>query len=319
MSLEWKHLTKNDAGAWASLTSAIAEHDGAGYGMSPEIAADELSSELINFEDDSFAVWDGTQLVGWERVTAFERPRFDGVAQTLLSGGVHPNWRNRGIGTELIQRAEARSREILDSSHPDSPHVMHVDSGSGDGPSIPLLVDNGFVLVRKYQDMERKVTSPTDLPDLSELGQQIRVRAVRDDDLEEIRRAHNDAFRAHWGWWPTTHEEWADEFSSITFRPQFSRIAVNPDGRVLSYALVNELNPGHPYIEFVGARAETRGMGLGRAAISEVIRNAAINPDIETLYLDVDADNPSKAGNLYTDLGFHITRTWGAYEKNLGR
>ena len=56
-------------------------------------------------------------------------------------------------------------------------------------------------------------------------------------------------------------------------------------------------------------------MGLGRATLTESLRVLAADPQVQTIALDVDAENPSGAVKLYKDLGFEITRTWSALEK----
>ncbi len=318
MSLEWTHLKNDDAEGWSALTTAVAKHDGVGYGLAPEVAAEELGSDLFDLDNDSFAVWDQDRLIAWSRVAVPERPRYDGKAQAMISGGVHPDWRDRGIGTELLERSEERASQILIDLHPDQPHVLHVDSVLDGHVTAALLDAAGFRRVRYFQDMRLDTSTPRDLDNLSRLGQGILVRPLEMSDLEEVRLAHNDAFRNHWGWAPTTAKEWADEWDTETFRPELSRVAVNPQGRVLAYTLVSQRSGEQPYIEYVGARPETRGMGLGRAAISEVVRGAIESPEVTALYLDVDADSPSKAGNLYTDLGFEVIRTWGSWEKDLG-
>lgn len=192
-----------------------------------------------------------------------------------------------------------------------------VESGDAKDPAWELLAENGFVRARYFHDMKRKVLEQEELPDLSQPGEGVTVRPVLASDQDAVRLAHNDAFQSHWGSGPESEDEWAAEFTASTMRPKWSRVAVDQNGRVLAYALVGEWNRGRPYIMLVGARPETRGRGLGRAALSELLRGAIEDPSIECVYLDVDSENPANAGSLYERLGFETTRTWAAFEKDL--
>lgn len=317
MAFEWKHLTKADASVWSELTKAIAAADRHHLSFEPDVAAARVETPGMDAARDTWAVWDGETLVAYAYVLVHEKPRYDGKAQAHVAGGVHPDWRKRGIGTELLGRVEARAQELLESRHPALPHVIVVESGDDQDPAWDLLVNNGFQRARYFHDMKREVTAGEALPDLSHPHEGVTVRPVLPSDQDAVRLAHNDAFQSHWGSGPNSEEEWAAEFTASTMRLEWSRVAVDENGRVLAYALVGEWRGGHPYIMLVGARPETRGRGLGRAALSELLRGAAAEPSIECVYLDVDSENATGAGSLYERLGFEKTRTWAAFQKEL--
>ncbi len=315
MTLTWRPLRTEDAKAWSDLSTAMAAADGHQWIVSPEAAVQRLTASGFDPELDSWAVWDGDHLVAYATCVVGEEPRFDGKAHAYLSGGVHPNWRLRGIGTELIARVEERARAALREKHPDVTRVLFIESGNDQDPAITLLKDNGFVASRRFHDMERERPSQGELPDRSQPAPGIVVRPPTEADEEQTRLAHNDAFRTHWGSAPSTREEWAEEFRDEKTNLELSRIAVDGTGRVLAYSLVSNRTPERPYVELVGSRDEARGMGLGKATLSESLRAMSGNPTVARTALDVDADNPFGAARIYQDLGFLITNTWSAMEK----
>ena len=315
MNLHWQPLRIEDAEAWSELSKAIAAEDRHHWIVSPQNAKDRLSSPNLDREADTWAVWDGDNLVAYAISSVADAPRFDGKVHSYLTGGVHPKWRGRGIGTELLARVNQRAASALRAKYPDVPKVLFIESGDDLDPAIGLLTDNGFEISRHFHDMERDAKSAACLPDRSHPHEGIVVRPLTPDDEEQTRLAHNDAFRTHWGTAPSSVQEWHDDFDEGRIDFSRSRIAVTDDGRVLAYVLVSTTKPERPYVELVGSREEARGMGLGRATLTESLRALAADPQVQTIALDVDAENPSGAVKLYKDLGFEITRTWSALEK----
>ena len=315
MNLKWQPLRIEDAQAWSNLSKAIAAADRHHWTMSPGSARARLSSPSLDLKADTWAVWNGDSLIAYAASSVADAPRFDGKAQSYLTGGVHPDWRGRGIGTELLARVEQRAASALRAKYPDVPKVLFIESGDDQDPAIGLLTDNGFRPVRQFHDMERDARVAAQLPDRSHPYEGIVVRPLTPSDEEQTRLAHNDAFRTHFATAPSSVAEWHEDFNQGQIDFNRSRVAVTEDRRILAYVLVNTTKPERPYIELVGSREEARGMGLGRATLTESLRALATDPEAQSIALDVDAENPSDAVRLYKDLGFEITRTWSALEK----
>lgn len=316
MTLRWTHLREEDTEAWSQLTRLTAKADRHEEYFTAEQLREALTKPGFNPELDTWAVWDGDALVAVGSVGVQDQKRFDGRVQTNASGRVHPDWRRQGIGTEILRRSEERISELAQQRHPGEPFVFTSDGGDEKDPNRILLERAGYRLVRHFQDMQRRIQPGDTVPDLSLREDGVAIRAPREDDYEEIRVAHNDAFRDHWGSWPESPIEWQNMVTDGTFRPEFSRIAVEADGQVLAYALTGQWDAGELYVLLVGTRREARGRGLGKAVISEVVRSAITDGSITRVDLDVDSINPSDANKLYDSLGFEIKRTWGTYEKD---
>lgn len=313
MALTWRPLETKDAQAWAELSEAIAAADRHKWTVSPDSAIRRLSDPSIDRELDTWSVWDGDTIVAYATSAAADELRYDGKAQAYLTGGVHPDWRGQGIGTELLGKVMQRAAAVLDESFPNDEKVLLVESGDEADPAIKLLTDNGFAAQRYFHDMERPAPAPGEMPDRSQPAPTVRVIPASEADSEQIRLAHNDAFRTHWGSGPASPQHWESDMEPIDM--EMSRVAVDENGRVLAYALVDTKKPHRPYINLVGSRAEARGMGLGRATLGEYLRGLEGNADVTETGLDVDSENVFGAGRLYQDLGFEITRTFAAMEK----
>src|SRR6185437_5390212 len=89
----------------AKLLASIAAADDDSDVMTADELLEDFSDPHLDFERGSLACYDGDLMVGY--TTSMWRSSADPVHEMYQWGGVHPAYRGRGIGTGLLQWAEA--------------------------------------------------------------------------------------------------------------------------------------------------------------------------------------------------------------------
>jgi mycothiol synthase len=243
--------------------------------------------------------------MGW----AMLHPSQDAELHAYLQGTVHPDWRRRGIGTELIAWLYARTSEMIaeTGSTAEAAIFQYVDEGNADAAALGERL--GLRTERWFSSMQRDLSEPIDGPPAS-AG--VEVVPYTADRAEDVRVARNDAFRDHWGSLPSPPERWAQFVNGPFLRPDLSALALI-EGRVVAFCLasVNEedweaLGAPNTYIDLIGVVRDQRGRGLAPLVISRTLE-AARDAGLEQAVLDVDTASKTGANTLYERLGFRAT------------
>jgi mycothiol synthase len=312
-------LGADDVAAVAALLDAAEAVDDTGE----HLDADDLvewwvDDELVDLSRDGVAVHlaDG-ELAGY--ATVFAPPTFRDAFGVYLEGRVHPRYRARGIGRELLAWQLERGAELHGERHPEAPARLSVSVHTAMSGQEGLVRRAGMTATRWYRLMERG------LDDLPEVPSVPGVRLVpfdwdRDD---EVRRAHNAAFTQHHGSSERDQASWQHMFTGQrSFRPDLSVLAVE-DGAVVAYALVyvyesdtRATGVREAHFGQIGTLPAARGRGLATAAIAASLR-AAAGADCQKAGLQVDSDNVTGALRLYEGLGFATRRTYVSWTREL--
>jgi len=101
--LRWARLSRADVPAWTALTNLIEEADGTGESYQEADLAEELEEHGFTPETDSWAVWDGEDLIAYGQNRVSANLDAEGSVRCSADGGVHPHWRRRGIGGERFR------------------------------------------------------------------------------------------------------------------------------------------------------------------------------------------------------------------------
>ncbi len=305
----WTPLTAETVAAWADLTNLLAEVDDTDEYYDAEDLAEELSEHGFDPELDSWAAWEGDQLVAFGQLRVSPELTADGDARADLTGGVHPQWRRRGIGTDLLARMEARAVALAAERHPGAPVLLRAEGRKEGSDARPLLAAHGYEPARYFTDMRR------DLPGEPLGSTDPRVRPYSPELAEAVRLAHNDAFSTHWGSTSQSPERWADIVGARSFRADDSRVILGDDGIVLAYVLCGEWVDRELYISLLGTRRSARGQGLARAVLQATVADAGASGRYDVVELGVDSANPTGADALYVSVGFTPIRTQATYTK----
>lgn len=308
--ITWSHLDDASVPAWAALTNLLATADDTGEFYEADDLAEELTEAGFDRARDSWAAWDGDDMVAFGQLRVGTGGQEDGSARCQLDGGVHPRWRGRGIGTELIRRMEERAAELTAERNPGLPFHFRASGGKQGSTAAQLLEGSGYRIVRWFTYMERQ------LPGAPAGEVAVEVVIPTDDDEEAVRLAHNAAFLDHYGFAPLTVERWRDLWHGRVSRPQFSSIVKDANGAVLAYALAQQYVAGELYVALVGTVREARGRGLARACLSRTIDLARRDGGFNVVELDVDSESPTGADRLYTSLGFEVTRSLSVFRRD---
>lgn len=315
--MDWAPISLDDVPAWAILTNALAAADGTGEFYDAEDLAEELDEDGVDPQHDTWAVWDGDQMVAYGQVRVSGMNN-EGVIRCNVDGGVLPSHRRRGIGRELLQRMEDRAVALSTLRHPDQPVQLRT-SGQGENADVRgLLERRGYRPVRYFTLMRIADLQGATLPPESGVGE-VRVVPVDASDAaqrEAVRRAHADAFRDHWGSTEWNPQKWDDFVLGRPFRAALSRVAVAPDGIVLAFSLGSRYVDGEFYIGIVGSRRAARGKGLAKATLIGAL-HAARQAGFAVAELEVDSQNPTGALGLYESVGFVNVKTRAAYAKGV--
>jgi mycothiol synthase len=329
LGLTWRAISLDDIDVWRRLTDAIEAHD------EPNEAPpdrDDLIDELTSgsHQDPTRDSIIGIDADGTARafghLTALPGTT---LRRAFLWGGVHPDWRGRGIGREVLRWQTERAHEaiaeqaVTDPTMVGTPWRIAAHCAEHLAGYTALYSSAGYTLVRWFYTMIRPLgADATPIPDVAAPAA-LRIAPWTEDRDEDVRLAHNEAFAEHWGSQPRDTESWKNwTIEHRTFRRDWSRVALDPSrpdalgqpsvaGYVISHANEHEweaLGYSEGHIALIGVRPAWRGRKLAPALLAEVMRLYAA-AGIDTAGLDVDAGNATGALSLYEGMGFHVKET----------
>ncbi|MGW5189243.1 GNAT family N-acetyltransferase [Kribbella sp. NPDC004138] len=293
MDFTHRPATLDDAPAIHRLIAAAEQLWHGQTDRGPDAVAADLQRPLITLELDTRVIEapDG-ELVAWAWVHGGRRAQVD----------VHPSYVGRGLGTQLLDWAEARARE-----HGSDWLAQTVDDA--DTAGTDLLRARGYDVLATNWLLERPVTG-----DAPVLPEGVTLRPFAPGDARAVHQVVQDAFDE---WQPRRHEydEWAGtSIERASFDPEASPVAVAGDeivGAVISLEL-----PDSPdgYVDQVAVRRDFRGRGLARALLTYAAA-AAGRRGKQTLTLWTHSGTGALA--MYERLGMSVRRSTTVYRTAL--
>ncbi len=287
-------LTRDDA----TLVSTVLAEEEASIGRTPRISETDvrawwLRSDLAN--DSWLLEEDGrTVALGW--MEAHGDVAF--VAGVVVTGE-----KGRGVGAFLVDRAEARARELGASRL-----LQH--SLAEDTAAHALLESRGYGEARRHWEMAIEMDEEPPAP---ELPDGLAIDAFRDDDAEEFHDAIGEAFADEWGFVALPFDEWWEmrkgDDKSLWF-------VVRDDKRIAAYARCEAGRHGGGFVGMLGVRRAWRQRGLGIALLLHSFREFW-DRGLRRVSLGVDSENPTGATRLYERAGMHVESEEITFEKEL--
>lgn len=244
------------------------------------------------------------------------------------TGVVHPDFRGKGVGTELVNWQERRARELLGASqhNPETQNETRWLSTNVQGTEHArehLLQNHGFTKKRTWLEMARDLSIP--VPEAT-LPSSVKV-TTPENYSEETWLAYNDSFRDHWGSRPDTWEEWLAREKRSDYRPDLSFIAVAraANGKEeVAGLVISRVNPkqfqarggSFVYIHLMGVRRKWRGHGIASGLLLHSMHTFA-EAGFERAELNVDSDSLTGAVSVYENLGFKEAHRHSTFIKEL--
>ncbi|NJC72885.1 GNAT family N-acetyltransferase [Planosporangium thailandense] len=290
------NLVEEDAGGHAGLTAGYVESTVRGLVRDPV-----TDTRLLSAPDGDLVA------VGLVFAPPGAGSRVD------LMGCVHPRWRGRGIGRDLLGWELDRAAEVHRAAGAGTAWEAQVDTAAGNDSADRLYRRFGFSPVRYWFHM----VAPTGSASHPTLPDGIRVTGYQAGHDKELHEAHTEAFADHWGSQARQYDDWATmTVRSESFLPGLSTVAFDGD-EIAGYALTyGDADPGRIYIGQVGVRRPWRRRGLAGALLTRVLA-AARAEGRQTASLGVDADSPTGAVGVYERAGFEVVSRAVTYARPL--
>jgi mycothiol synthase len=250
-----------------------------------------------------------------------------------LGGAVHPAYRGQGVGTQLLDWAERRARELLPQAPPTTNVVLQSNIFADDQHAQALLANAGYRRMREWIHLAIEMAEPPPAPIWPD---GITVRLMdQNRDWPAVGDALEEAFADHWGQLPPTEpalsqaedeadvesddqDDQDDEDDPYSNSRDFCFVALY-GGEVAGSCLGNAKTIEWPDSGKVGSlsiRRPFRRRGLARAlmyhALGEFYRHGT-----RRVITDTDNDSFTGADRLYQQLGMRIYRREHLYEKVL--
>jgi mycothiol synthase len=328
LGLTWRAITLDDIDIWHELVGAIEVSER----PSERLDRDDLIEELTSgsYKDPAHNTIVGVDAVGAARAFGLmDVLPGETLRRVFLGGGVHPEWRRRGIGREVLLWQTARAHEALteqetaDSGAALIPwriiatHEEHLTDRNA------LFDAAGYAAIRWFHDMVRPLGGDAaPIPEIT-VPEGLHLAPWSEDLDESVRLAHNESFAGHWGSQPRDEELWKESVTEHrTFRRDWSKVVIDPTqpdgddrpavaGYLTAYAYPQDW-PARGYsqgwVGLVGVRPAWRGRHLGAALLAENMRCLEAD-EIDAAGLNVDTGNASGALDLYHGMGYAVEHT----------
>lgn len=299
-----------DLEAVAQLILDVCTKDGdPSVAVSPEELRDQWKMPGFTLETDAWvaATPDG-RVIGYEEFTS----RY---AHVVLDGDgyVHPDFMGQGVGSALLRALETRARQEMQRAEPGLRVYIRNVMATGDKVAREMHEAQGYKAVRFIWRMETHLEAPPPAPTWPE-GIRLRPFELQDHNYL-VYRAHQEAFRDHWGFTPRSYELWQHHMTEDeTFDPSLWFLAW--DGEQIAGYAICRLHLGNSWVGTLGVRRPWRKRGLGLALLQHSF-GEFYRRGHKQVMLVVDAENPTGATRMYQKAGMQVVSEYVNYEKEL--
>jgi mycothiol synthase len=218
---------------------------------------------------------------------------------------VHPDFKGRGLGSFLIDRAEALAPKL-------GPDWVRVSALAGDREARELLERRGYTTIRRFYRMLIDLDGPPPAPAWPE---GITVSSFRPGEERTYHEVHEESFEDHWDHESRTFEEWSRRtLEGETSDPSLlflARAGGEPVGVVFCSRKF-----GRGWVDVLGVRRAWRGRGIGAALLRHGFA-VLYERGERHVALGVDAESPTGATRLYEREGMRVASQADLWEKQL--
>jgi mycothiol synthase len=222
------------------------------------------------------------------------------------AGFVHPAEMRRGLGTALVEHAEAHAREV---GH----RVLRQWIDVADRAARELFESRTYREGRRFWRMAIELDGPPPEP---ELPPGLRIEPFREDDARAFHAASEESFADHWGHVDRSFEEWWERRSRAEgFDPTLWFLIRDGD----EIAAICECEAGRwtgGLVAVLGVRKPWRRRGIGLALLRHAFRELYGRGE-RRVTLGVDSENETGATRLYERAGMHVDAEHAVLEKAL--
>jgi mycothiol synthase len=228
--------------------------------------------------------------------------------QVVSDGYVHPELRNRGVGSELLRLLE-------DSARAEGAQLLHNATIVGGDPCAPnLYAARGYTPVRFFWRMVVELDAEPTVPHVP--GIELR-RPRHPDETRRVHEAIELAFADHWNHRPRSFDEWAGHHvERAGFDPTLWWVALDGDEIAGAAVCAWKRFGDWGWVSLLGVRPEWRRRGIAeallQAAFAEFFRRGE-----RTVALGVDSQSATGATRLYEKVGMSVRFEVVVYEKAL--
>jgi ribosomal protein S18 acetylase RimI-like enzyme len=299
----------------AELLNAIEVVDDFGEYYSEEDATDQINDPVLDLERGTVGVFDGDRMVGYS--SAAHKVHVEDVHRVTVSGGVHPEYRRSGLGTELLAAGIASAKALHAIHHPGLPLAVDAQNNTRNDGARACYQAAGLVPARWYSHLRHPLGSAVvDVPTPDGLV----LESHSDENDTEFYAVWND----HWDGAPVALEQWRAFLGWSAFRPELSFLLRDVDsgtgaGMLLAFswdADTAATGVRDAHVKRIGTRRAYRARGVTGALVGHVLR-AARDAGFDGVGVEVDADSATGSNDLYERAGFLVNRTEVRYSLNL--
>ncbi len=249
-------------------------------------------------------------------------------------GVVHPDFCNLGIGTYLLEWAEAEARKRMVMAPPEARVVLHSEIFETNKNGRLLHLNQGFELTRSFIFLKTTMVAPPPKPNWPE---GITVHNVTKELWPKVGDALEEAFIDHWG---VPNEETEKHVSKPNPLPEFIKNEPESPNRDEDQPYFN--SPGLIFTAMNGEQVigsclnnekcvsdESMGV-LGSLSVIRPWRNKGVGYNltlhalnefwdrgIKTVRTDTDKENFTYSYQVYFKAGFQVYKQADLYEKEL--
>lgn len=300
-----------DHGAMAAVRLGCAAQDGTDARSVVEklptaVELDASCAELDDPFQNQVLVEHGRGVVGYATIRWWQER--DGTWLYLHRGHLLPGHRGRGLGSAMLDWAEARIRRLVRQHGTALTAVFGANATASERDATALLLGAGYR--RVFSLVELELADLRQLPDSGPWPAGIRIGSVARSDYREAWKTVVDSYAD-----AAFTEYWTFERFLATAVPSCWRAA--RDGEQVAGVVLCSLRRCDPTIgevEELSVRTDWRRRGLGRALLLDGLR-CLREHGAESARLYTGTANPFRSYDLYESVGFRRLTEYGRYRK----